>query len=117
MDLTKKINDLIKAKDEHGLDALINKHGGHIFKAECLTAVDLVGIKGECFYSDSFEEALKKTKDYLRPLQQKEASLLISLELITKIFGGGLEYCCYLHFIRLQLFLICLYYKKYYLNS
>ncbi|QEJ96772.1 hypothetical protein [Treponema phagedenis] len=36
MDLTKKINDLIKAKDASGLMALIKEHGGYILKRSTL---------------------------------------------------------------------------------
>ncbi|QEJ94640.1 hypothetical protein [Treponema phagedenis] len=93
MDLTKKIDDLIAANDESGLDAIIKEHGGYIFKTEYLGFTSNHGLMGEYFYSNSFEEAVGKTKEYLSiPLQKKEDGLSISLELITKFLNGGLEY-------------------------
>ncbi|QEJ96120.1 hypothetical protein FUT79_13520 [Treponema phagedenis] len=93
MNLTKKIDDLIAANDESGLDAIIKEHGGYIFKTEYLGFTSNHGLMGEYFYSNSFEEAVGKTKEYLSiPLQKKEDGLSISLELITKFLNGGLEY-------------------------
>ncbi|EFW38677.1 hypothetical protein [Treponema phagedenis] len=93
MDLTKKIDDLIAANDESGLDAIIKEHGGYIFKTEYLGFTSNHGLMGEYFYSNSFEEAVGKTKEYLSiPLQKKEDGLSISLELITKFLNGELEY-------------------------
>ncbi|QSH98911.1 hypothetical protein DWQ65_03215 [Treponema phagedenis] len=74
MNLTKKIDDLIAANDESGLDAIIKEHGGYIFKTEYLGFTSNHGLMGEYFYSNSFEEAVGKTKEYLKysPYKKKK---------------------------------------------
>ncbi|QEJ95362.1 hypothetical protein FUT79_09205 [Treponema phagedenis] len=93
MDLTKKINDLIKAKDASGLMALIKEHGGYIFRAELTTVTTEKAVNCDYLYTTSFEEAISKAEEYrCYSFAQKEIRHYIGLDVLYAIDTDGENY-------------------------